>query len=112
MSAKCPKCGKKISSVWLVYSAANEKYRCVDCCSLIGWSDQYRRYISWILFIATMCMIFGKKIATENGYFTDATFVQDVLVIVGFVFTIMHFKLLIPLQRSVALIDSSWPNKT
>ena len=58
-SKSCPNCFKKISRSWYVFSGLGETYRCVNCSTLIEWSDNayFFRVAQFILFVILMYLI-------------------------------------------------------
>lgn len=56
LGRKCPTCNSTISQSWYVFSAWDEKYRCVKCSTLLSWRDI--RYWLLILIIASILLLY------------------------------------------------------
>lgn len=105
MSLKCPNCGCKINADWVIFSSAGAKYRCLDCCALLGWNTQYRRAYPAAVLVLVAVLIAVKSMLVDGGLVVEVDFVQNIFVLAGMLFFVLLLKLVIPLQTFLTVIE-------
>ena len=109
MSLKCPNCGSTINSEWLLYSSAKSRYRCLNCCSLIGWSEKYKRMYPAGVLVFVAVLITVKSMLVDGGLFVEVDFTQNIFVLAGMLFLGLFLKFVFPLQKFLTVIEVGKP---